>query len=816
MFELTLKSQKSIFEGIKLFEVFNKTNIDKLLNSDLLLKTPHKHIQKKFETEKQQIQEYKDLSIDIDNEDKEDNTTYGMTAVVYNKCKGYTFGRVYPRKSLSLCTIRREIRHTISKDIYIDIDATNAHPEIIYQTCKYHSIKCDKLEDYVKNRMKHLEDIMKHYNVVKEKAKLLFIVLLYFGSFNTWVRECKLPSNTEPTQFIKEFIEQRDEYAKSIIEANDDICIEVQKNKVKVNKFEYNENASVIAIWCQEMENRILETIYKYCIKKDYITDKIAVLCYDGIMIEKKNFNEKILKEFENLIEKEYGYKLKYVSKPLNEGYNDKLDEKIEINDDYEIDDKLKDKEFFKQLETYSHKQCAEQYHKLKPSKYVYSYKTGWYKYNEYNVLKSFGKEFPDDINNDISKTLQDYLIPIRNRMMPNHSSYIKNSKNINRLITNVNNATFVSGILKFMKELYASEDIDDKIDNNTNLIAFDNKVFDRTIYKFRDIKKEDYINKTTKYKYDESNKTIRKEIKKIIQSIFENNENEQYFYRVKAYSLFGNNDESCIIQVGSGGNGKGLISTVENKALGEYISTTENTFLTSAFKQGSANPTLSASKGLRTLIVSEPSEEDENGRSVSLNTPFLKLITGKDDITTRALYQSNMTFKPLFTPFLQCNTLPDIKKIDKGIMRRIKVITFPFSFVEIPKETYERKIDKSLKSKLDTIEYAREYLLMLLDIIINEKDKKDKNIIIPKSVQDDTDKYFIENNPVKLYLDAFTIKEEGAKIKSSTLKEHYDEHTETKLTIKSFIKSISANGISNYMSSGYRYFKDIKLKDEN
>jgi P4 family phage/plasmid primase-like protien len=839
MFEITLSPVKSALDGIKLFEVYDRKSLISLLTSDLLLETPHKHIQKKFETEKQQIEEYDELSTDHE---------LGMVQVTYSRCKGYNYGRVYPRKSLSLCTIRRPVRHTLGMEYYVDIDVYNAHPELIYQTCKYHNIKCEKLGEYVLQRQDKLEFIMNTYKVDRDQAKKLFIIILYFGTFETWVKDCSLPKDTQPIKFINELIEERNIYANEIIEANEDLCLEVQKNKIKANKYEYNENASVVALWCQEIENRILETIYEYCIKNKIIEDKIAVLCYDGIMLEKQKFNEKLLDKFSEIIEKEFGYKLKYESKSLLSGYsksdlkdhyiyneeNDKLyqdyKDKSELMRDNVLestgketkevkevkeDFKAFDKEFFKSIETIGHRQCADIYYKLKPTKYIYSTKSGWYRYNQYNVLESTGKETPIDINVDISKTLQEYLIPIRNRMKPNKNSYVKDSKNINKLFKDINNSSYIKGTLNFLKELYSSEDIDDKIDNNENLIAFIDKVFDKKTYTIRDIKPDDYISKTTRYKYSKSKPEIRKQINEMIYSIFEDNQSKDYLLRLKAESLFGNVDESLVIQIGSGGNGKGAMSTLENNSLGDYISTTENTFLTSSTKRGAFDETLSKSKGLRNLIISEPSEVDEFGKEVSLNTPFLKLITGRDAITTRAIFKGNFTFIPQFTPFIQCNDLPNIKKIDKGIMRRIKVIKFPLSFVDNPdpNKPNERKINKKYKELLKTEDFGREYLLMLLDIIISNKDKKDE-IKIPDCVKEATNNYFTENNPVKTFLEYFTKSSKGSKVKSSLAKEHYDNNSETKLSDKQFLKLMSSNGIDNYMSTGYRYYKDIELTE--
>jgi P4 family phage/plasmid primase-like protien len=823
MFEIKLESVKSCLHNIKLFEIYNKTAINQLLDSDLLMTKPHAHILKaKYETEKEQIKEYIKQSKDI--VDIESNIEYAMATVLYKKANGYTFGRVYPVGSLSMCTLRRQVRQTIAKvkkdyPMYIDIDVKNCHPEIVYQYMKNNEIECKILKEYINNRSKVLEEIQKEYNVSYEQSKNLMIRLLYFGGFENWAKDNKL-TKAKPTKFITNFIEEREIYGKIITDNNDEIVLEVQKNKTKKNIFEYNESSSVVSIWCQEIENRIIEEIYKYSVKNKLIRDKETVLCYDGIMLLNQNESGKIYWDYEvedicdkfsKLVKDKFGLDLKYVNKSMDEDYHDQLNDKIEeIKEANKPDD---DSKFFEELKTMSHQQCAKIYYDLNKDKYTYSNKSGWYEYNEYNVLINTGIEYPLTIKLNVSKTLTDYLIPIRNRMKPNKLSYVNDSKLINKLLKDINNSSFANGIKDYLKELYINNDIDSKIDNNGNLIAFTNKLYDYTTCTIRDIKKEDYISKTTRYEYKKSDPQIKKEIIKIIKSIFEDDKIYNYIMHTKSSALFGNLYESAYIYIGNGGNGKGLISGLDN-ALGDYVMTSENTFITSAFKQGSANPTLSSAKGVRVLYVSEPAECDEFGKEVSINTPFLKLITGNDDITTRNLYQGNITYKPLFTPFILCNHTPNIKKIDGGIKRRIKMIQYKLDFVSKPEKENQRLMDAPLKKKLENVKYYREYLLLLLEYATTNKDKAP---IIPEEVEKRTEEYFTENNPVKIFLDKFINIEDKktskSKIRTSDLKDYYEDHMECKITPQNFIKSMGMNGIENSIMKGYKYFKYISYK---
>jgi len=849
-----LPATKSL-HNIKLFEIYDRKLLDKLLGSSML----NTDAWNNFENEKDHLAKYKDITYEA-----------GLVGVRYRRSNDYKFGRVYPVHSLSLCSLRREVRHTIARDLFVDIDIVAAHHQFIYQTARYHGIKCSILEEYVKHREEKLLDVMKTYNVSRDSAKDLFIILLYFGSFKTWLENAKLDNSLKPNEFICKYIEERTHYGEWIETNNELIAYDILQAKVKRNIFDYNEKASLVSIWCQEIEQRILYELYTYCKAKKYIdNDGIAVLCFDGIMLKKEKYTPNILEEFSKVIEDKLGYKLTFTKKELNQGYNELLandtssinnpeelndansdseedasDEELEATDE-EIeesnsadtrrveskdkkkarkleDDKIKkqDKEFLKSLEIISHYQCAEIFYNQNPKKYIYSSIMGWLKYNKYNVIECHGKGIPDDIKSNITKDLHKYLIPIRNRMKPNSPSYVKDSKNINKLIKDCNNSKFLAGIIDFLSEMYVVRDIDTKLDANPNLFAFEDKVYDISTYSIRDISPSDFISKTTRYKYAPSNPDIRQKITDFIKNIFMLDESDNdgldvynYYLTTKAHSLFGNKLESCYINIGLGGNGKGtLISTLEKLAFGDYIYFTENTFITSQFRQGAPNPTLAECKGIRQLIIAEPSDENEFGKETAINAPFLKLITGNDRITTRQVHCKNFSYNPLFTPFIQTNTAPTIKKIDNGIMRRIKMINFPISFVDNPIGRYQKLRDSNLKIHLETEEYAREYLLLLLDVV--NANRNINTIRMPKRVEEQTKEYFDDNNITIDFIRRF-VRHSERDTKCIDLFASYNaiaNGNSNSVDIKDFIRSMISNGFITKKRDGYKIFKNIEF----
>ena len=146
------KCLSSPLEKIELFETIDMTILDKLINSDLLQTTSWTAGSMTFENEKQQLLQ---LKKSIKN---------NKLKVVYKMAK-YGYGRVYPQKSLSLCSLRRQVRHTLSFHQYVDIDVVNCHPELLLQICLHNNIKTKYLKRYVENREEILADVQREYNL---------------------------------------------------------------------------------------------------------------------------------------------------------------------------------------------------------------------------------------------------------------------------------------------------------------------------------------------------------------------------------------------------------------------------------------------------------------------------------------------------------------------------------------------------------------------------------------------------------------------------------------------------------------------------
>jgi putative DNA primase/helicase len=418
--------------------------------------------------------------------------------------------------------------------------------------------------------------------------------------------------------------------------------------------------------------------------------------------------------------------------------------------DNYELWIKLqsKRKDFWNFMETFNHYDIALVYYQLYPSKYIYSNNT-WYILNDNNIYQKLN-DFKDTLFNNITTTIQGIIIEQRNLIHPSDDQYSQKNNFVKKNYNNIGNSTFKKGILEALAGLYYINDIETKLNDNVNLIAFDDKVYDIKSGEYRNIKPDDYISMTVGYKsptQDIINK-YRQNVEDLLYSIFEDKEVMDYWFKTIGLGFFGNKSESLYIHTGTGRNGKGVLSNILEKCLGSYYQQADSQLLTGDSKSAT-NSTLANAKYTRMLVLSEPDDTDD--KSYKLKTSLVKSITGGDTITVRDLYKSNISFKPKFNVILQCNKKPDIDKLDIAIEQRLKVIHYPFTFLENPSGEFERKIDINLKEKfINNEDFIKCFMAILLEYAYKNKDA---NMCMPSKVKEQNSLYFDENNPVKDFL---------------------------------------------------------------
>lgn len=321
---LQLEKRENILNGKIMMESVNIDILKKLINSSdedgLLLsyeKITNEDIytneftKKIYCTEREQLKKYLE------------KIKFRFAFVKYEKTRKLeNFGRVFPALSLSLFSFRKQIRGALAYGLYVDIDIQNAHPSILLQICKDNNIECKYLEKYVNNRDKYIETVMKFYDIKRETAKELFIILLYFGSFRKWAEINKIEK--EQIKLIANFKNELRNIGKEITKNNKHLMEIIENKCILIKKCKKNIIGSTISTLLCEWEYRIIEQIYIYCTNNKIINND-AVICADGLMIKHDKYYDGLLIEFQELIKNKLGFNLKFVKKDLNTEILDKI-----------------------------------------------------------------------------------------------------------------------------------------------------------------------------------------------------------------------------------------------------------------------------------------------------------------------------------------------------------------------------------------------------------------------------------------------------------------------------------------------------------
>jgi putative DNA primase/helicase len=213
--------------------------------------------------------------------------------------------------------------------------------------------------------------------------------------------------------------------------------------------------------------------------------------------------------------------------------------------------------------------------------------------------------------------------------------------------------------------------------------------------------------------------------------------------------------EEKLAIFYGTGANGKSTwLETIAHVA-GEYgrVCMIE-TFLEQkqARRGDQATPDLARLAGARFVRTSEPDS------SAKLAEPFVKLTTGGDTVTARALHREAFEFRPQFKLTVSGNYKPRIRGTDDGIWRRVRLVPWK---VTIAKE--ER--DKHLKEKL--LLEAPGILNRLLDGL---RDWMDHGLVDAEEMVEAVVEYRAENDALGRFLDACTEIDSAAEVSSTRL----------------------------------------------
>ena len=302
------------------------------------------------------------------------------------------------------------------------------------------------------------------------------------------------------------------------------------------------------------------------------------------------------------------------------------------------------------------------------------------------------------------------------------------------------------------------------QFDANPYLINCLNGTYDLSDFTFREPRWDDDLTMQTNFRQTVSRDIRCERWEKFIDEVTENNHDKaDFLQRALGYSMLGMSNEECmfILHGKTTRNGKStLLNTIEYM-LGDYSKVVPVGMICKGDKQKdaeAASPTLAGLKGKRFVTMSESNEYGK------MDEEKIKQLTGGEEISARALYQSAITFKPQFTLWLSCNDLPLVTDKSLFASERIKVIEFNRHFSPQEQDTH-------LKDELTTMEAMSGIFMWLVRGYIRYKEH---GLAMSEELTQVVRNYERDNDLVLQFLESRCVQSEEANIKAKDLYNAY------------------------------------------
>ena len=353
----------------------------------------------------------------------------------------------------------------------------------------------------------------------------------------------------------------------------------------------------------------------------------------------------------------------------------------------------------------------------------------------------------------------------------PDDENCKKWRKNLNEIQIKLLKDSYVSTLMNSLRNLFYKKEIMEKFDTDTNLLGFENGIYDLKNNVFREGRPEDYVTMSTKVSMpvDSSNLPIKLDdmiasfsliprydevygmLDDFLNKIVPIPNVKKYTLKFLAKCLSGENrDEGFYIWTGTGGNGKSKLIDLTSMCMGDYSCNLPIALLTQKRKaSGAASPEMALTMGKRLCVMQEPDVNE------TMNIGQMKELTGNDKIQARALFKEPFFFTPQFKLVCMCNDLPNIPSNDDGTWRRLEVVDFVSKFVDSERDVnheLNRYIkDKTIKNKIPmwVIPFFAMLLPMWRDYDIN-------SIEIPDEVKAKTNEYRGDNDIIGQWIEQY------------------------------------------------------------
>ena len=640
------------------------------------------------------------------------NENQNIIKVNYNQ-KNKNIGRFFAKGSLSLQSLPRQIRHTIAKEFYYDIDIVNCHPIILYQYCKKNNINTPKLKEYIDDRDKILNEIIEKNQITKEEAKKLFLKITNGGEHNQ--SRCL---------FIRDYYDEIKEIHELIckIPENEKYVKIGKKNSDKKNG--YNKNGSSVNVLLTDIENNILNCMIDY-LKNKNIINKNVVLVFDGLMILKDDIKqplEDIIKELQEYIKNKIDYDMKIILKEMNEDIiideEDIPEREITNNEIIAMSDNEAADILLKKIKE-NYKLC-----KCDNKKYM--------KIN--NIWINDDKTIEETlINICLELNIKQYKHCFDTKTIEPTLEIDGNTYYLNKFITYSANYINAKNIVKALNgKIETDNDLNNKIYNSTlKKLCFNNGYYDFNQMKF--INNFDNIETNIKINMDypkRNDNDINSIYEKILNPIFGDELLQPFLHFIARVMAGESQDKLWSICLGERDCGKGVISDLLSNTFQNYVCSINANSLKVDKNNGDEAKKLSwlyHAQYARVLLGNEIA----NNNIIDGNL-IKKICSGGDKIQMRTNYVNEINIRIQGTLILFNNDMPKCEPAD--VFQKLVAFSLPSKFVdEISEEDkiknpHYKLSDSNIKQFVNNKEICEAFIHIIIDSYQSKKVKLIEN----------------------------------------------------------------------------------------
>lgn len=559
--------------------------------------------------------------------------------ITYNQAKHST-GRYFAKGRVGTWSpsqqgMCREIRHTIARNIYDDIDIENAHPSLFSQFCTSRNIACPLLNQYVENRDAVREMICNETNNAKSTVKQEIIALLNGGH------------GTISHNWLAAFKFEISNIHKLISQIAPQYLAIAKKNKANQNS-SFNINGAAFNALICDIENDIL---HEMRLSFEHMGFTVGVLVFDGIQVKKNNITPEILQAVETNVYTKTRYRIRLSIKEMSDGFEIPATAVASIflaaNDDIASD-------IFIQ-------QIKEVVRKCESVVYV--------KVN--NVWTSESAAVNAEL---LCRCLTSNIFKKGKKGLLPYSSDVRGSQSI------------IKATLCKLKNY--SNLVSESKKTTLGKVCFVNGVYDlasQTLHPWEDVPEVMCLVTTDRELGPRNEEMIAIIHSRLLDTIFGEQDRKNTWLEHIARSIGGFvGDKWWTASFGERNSGKGLLTKACERAFGKYVNTLNgDSFIMERSNDGDCAKRQGFLKEceLPRLTFTSEIKLDESNKHVKLNGNMLKkFASGGDLLNARLLYCNASLFTVGGSLNIMCNDLPPIDP--KDAIENMMVFNMPFKYM--------------------------------------------------------------------------------------------------------------------------------------